>query len=858
MTGYSEVKTFKRSLATLGGFLFATSYGPIATAATVSGSVFADDRVEVFISQSKELTGEIVGFPIVSHFDAELPDIELTDGVTHYLNFLVPVPIGSDPSGLVGTLKLEGFGFVFANGEYTLSTDTVDSVHWNASRRGYHLPDPIVDRGANGKDPWGMILGVASDARYIGAGSGFGSVYYSVKIIPTDSKARYDVEIQDDKGLEKGFLIAGGPLPVSQSYVSAEANTTVLSSEGVVRGRMNNPTEGGTGLRTIQAGSFFESEDFIVTTETGAATVDLSVNMRFLGSLRGGAGLADLPDQHSTSEFVLEQARVNIGEERVVDGASTVDLTYSQNFGFESFDFVTHSAEGFEFLLPDETSFVVGEHHLEYVKSIDETVTSLSATVPVGTPFKLEILLEWFSIVSSRDAGKAVVDFDLDLSFPPTGDVFNLPAGFTINSVAGGIEDNQYVKALETPRPLTEGIFLDVEGVEGESKAAGYEDWIDVSDFLSSVSRSKGSLRRRVAPVWEDLIVFKELDKASIKLAEAVTDGKVFEEVVLVYNQAKAGGNKISYEYRLKDSSVVSYLVDGSAELKPDESVNFNFERIDWIYTEFGPDGSKKGKIEAWWDLEKGTGGSTSSTGDNEAPSIEPVGDISADPGTEGTLDITIGDIETAADDLVITLSTDRPELLSGLEITGTGSTRTVSYKTSALRSGFATIVATLSDGVDTRSISIPVLIDVEMTPYEAYLSAYFSDEEKFDPKLTAPLSDPDKDGLVTQIEYLLGTNPIEYSKPSEAVKVDTGGSESDGKSFTLTYRRRKDDPNVVGALWGSDNGKDWFRLDSSNPLYEETTETGQNPLFEEVTVTYTLPTGGEPAFIRFQSTAAF
>jgi hypothetical protein len=71
---------------------------------------------------------------------------------------------------------------------------------------------------------------------------------------------------------------------------------------------------------------------------------------------------------------------------------------------------------------------------------------------------------------------------------------------------------------------------------------------------------------------------------------------------------------------------------------------------------------------------------------------------------------------------------------------------------------------------------------------------------------------------------------------------------------MTLDFRKRLDDPNIQGCIWASNNLKDWERMDSSNPIYEESSQPGQNPLFEETTATITFPdVCKEPHFIRYQ-----
>jgi hypothetical protein len=79
---------------------------------------------------------------------------------------------------------------------------------------------------------------------------------------------------------------------------------------------------------------------------------------------------------------------------------------------------------------------------------IDTTLTSGAITLLTNTNLVVEMFLEG-SVVASDNHGpgsaSAVVDFLDGMSFPTTGPVFILPAGYTANSVSGNIVDNLFV-----------------------------------------------------------------------------------------------------------------------------------------------------------------------------------------------------------------------------------------------------------------------------------------------------------------------------------------------------------------------------------------------------------------------------
>jgi len=80
-----------------------------------------------------------------------------------------------------------------------------------------------------------------------------------------------------------------------------------------------------------------------------------------------------------------------------------------------------------------------------------ESVTTPTMVLPVDTPFRIVISLQAAAtasslntIVGSRRQAEGSALFDSTLSFPLSGPVFNLAPGYTVNSVAGLIVDNQW------------------------------------------------------------------------------------------------------------------------------------------------------------------------------------------------------------------------------------------------------------------------------------------------------------------------------------------------------------------------------------------------------------------------------
>lgn len=155
--------------------------------------------------------------------------------------------------------------------------------------------------------------------------------------------------------------------------------------------------------------------------------------------------------------------------------------------------------------------------------------------------------------------------------------------------------------------------YIKFDGVDGEAQDKDHKGWSDLMSFSQPIHKpmggATGATRRRGDVVLEDILVTKELDKASPKLGEAVCKGKVFPKVEIhVTASYTDAGRQTYYAYELKNVQVVSYTISGSgqAEDVPMEEMSFNFEEIKVTYTECDSAGKKKGNIEYSWKVEEG------------------------------------------------------------------------------------------------------------------------------------------------------------------------------------------------------------------------------------------------------------
>jgi type VI secretion system secreted protein Hcp len=154
--------------------------------------------------------------------------------------------------------------------------------------------------------------------------------------------------------------------------------------------------------------------------------------------------------------------------------------------------------------------------------------------------------------------------------------------------------------------------YIKFDGVEGEAQDKDHKGWSDLLSFSQSMLKTgsgTGATRRRGDVVLEDIVVVKELDKSSPKLAEAICRGKVYPKVEIHLTASYGDAGRVTYlAYELTNVLLTSYSVGGSgqAEEVPTEEVSLNFEEIKVTYTEYDNEGKSKGNVEYSWKVEEG------------------------------------------------------------------------------------------------------------------------------------------------------------------------------------------------------------------------------------------------------------
>lgn len=183
-------------------------------------------------------------------------------------------------------------------------------------------------------------------------------------------------------------------------------------------------------------------KDFIVTGPAGPSTVPISVNALIEGGVAASMGSGSSPTSRlgGSVQFYIESGLQN-------------DFFWTISYG-GTYGLSINAGEGPVY---DRTGLLANFDG-------STVVTTGLFNVPVNTPFAIRFGMNTATVLRTRYGSvfsmEVGVDFSDTAKFPTDGPAFNLPAGYTINSVDAGIVDNRYVAVPEASSMLLSAISV--------------------------------------------------------------------------------------------------------------------------------------------------------------------------------------------------------------------------------------------------------------------------------------------------------------------------------------------------------------------------------------------------------------
>jgi type VI secretion system secreted protein Hcp len=154
-------------------------------------------------------------------------------------------------------------------------------------------------------------------------------------------------------------------------------------------------------------------------------------------------------------------------------------------------------------------------------------------------------------------------------------------------------------------------IFLQLDGIDGESQKKGAENWIELFSFSngasnpSSVSFGTGSGAGKVD--LSSLSLQKQLDKSSPKLFLNCCSGTHIAKGTMIVREATgADSTEVYFQYDMTEVFIDSISWGGSAGGgKPSESVSVSSKSLSITYSAQGADGTLQKQGVVGWDVSK-------------------------------------------------------------------------------------------------------------------------------------------------------------------------------------------------------------------------------------------------------------
>ncbi len=169
------------------------------------------------------------------------------------------------------------------------------------------------------------------------------------------------------------------------------------------------------------------------------------------------------------------------------------------------------------------------------------------------------------------------------------------------------------VIAAMTVAPLAganNDVFLEVDGVQGESNDQQFSNAIVVNTFsfgVSTASNGDASGASRTlagGKAWDSLTITKKVDKASPKLFLNAATGEMIKTITLSNRRTGPKDKQVYYKIKLSDVLVSSVKVSEGTDVM--EMVSFTFGRIEIEYKQQNPDGSLGSPIKVGYDVKAG------------------------------------------------------------------------------------------------------------------------------------------------------------------------------------------------------------------------------------------------------------
>jgi len=146
-------------------------------------------------------------------------------------------------------------------------------------------------------------------------------------------------------------------------------------------------------------------------------------------------------------------------------------------------------------------------------------------------------------------------------------------------------------------------IYMKFEGIDGQVKAVGFKDWIELDSCSLGISRHTslgmgGRGREGAHPEISEIMVTKKFDKATPKILRESVAGTFDKKVDIKWTTTTKSKTDTYFHVELEKCGITQYSQSSNPEMVPMESLSLNFLKITFSPSPLDDAGTpKKGDV---------------------------------------------------------------------------------------------------------------------------------------------------------------------------------------------------------------------------------------------------------------------
>lgn len=153
-------------------------------------------------------------------------------------------------------------------------------------------------------------------------------------------------------------------------------------------------------------------------------------------------------------------------------------------------------------------------------------------------------------------------------------------------------------------------VYLQIDGIKGESADSDHKDWIECKAVSwevlqpKSATASTGGGATAERTEHKDIVISKLADLATPLLLQNCSSGKTIKTAKLEFLRADGQGERIKYfVIELENVLISSVAPHVHAGDIMNENLSLKYSRVKWTYTQQKVSGGSGGNTSGGWDL---------------------------------------------------------------------------------------------------------------------------------------------------------------------------------------------------------------------------------------------------------------